>query len=112
MFFTMRGFTFDTYFLDARSFEPQNLQMIKMTLAMSLGLAVGMLSSCTHKWDSAENTAFFGRSPAQAGHSARNGEWTPLVHLKDVTNTYGSKPMRPRPPGGWWVTPDSCESDV
>jgi hypothetical protein len=36
---------------------------------------------------------------------ASDSNWEPVVQLKDNTNKFPGTPDRPKPDGGWWVTP-------
>jgi hypothetical protein len=45
------------------------------------------------------------QSQAAPRHVAEAGAWSPIVSLKDLTDTFKGTPEVPRPDTGWWVSP-------
>ncbi len=42
---------------------------------------------------------------AYCQNPSQDGQWTPLVQLRDTSTTFAGNAERPRPSDGWWVTP-------
>jgi hypothetical protein len=72
-------------------------------LNMILAIVVIVLAAC--RTSEGHNLKEEIASPPAQIQPEVNGAWTPIVSLKDMTDTFSGSHSIPRPEGGWWVTP-------
>jgi len=89
----------------SRSLDPHRGTRMRLhgLVALAVVSRLVLLSVCSGTAASAVQDE--GQSQTAPKHVAEVGAWSPIVSLKDLTDTFKGTPEIPHPDAGWWVSP-------